>query len=64
MTKNKVNDAIKKLLNMFESGELPKAISRAIIKKQKGDSPSNNWSLGNLMIKNVTLKWRFKQCMK
>lgn len=60
-----INDAASKLLNMFETGQMPDAVTRTIIQKQAGDhKPSHSWSLGNqiLMLANETEDARgFKQ---
>ena len=60
-----INDAASKLLNMFETGQMPDAVARTMIQKQAGDhKPSHSWSLGNqiLMLANNTEDARgFKQ---
>lgn len=59
-----IEDAINKLMAMFESGKMTEAISRTVIKKMGDDLPSDNWSLGNklIMYGNETIDGRgFKQ---
>ena len=46
----KTQEAINKLLNMFETGEIPQAIARTVIKQKGYDKPSDRWSLGNKLI--------------
>jgi hypothetical protein len=54
MSKNNQSEIIEKacqnLLAMFESGEMPQAITRTFIAASKYDKPSNRWSLGNQLI--------------
>lgn len=60
-----IDDAAQKLLQMFETGQMPEAAARTIIQKQTSDhKPCHSWSLGNqiLMIANDTEDARgFKQ---
>lgn len=46
----KVNEAVSYIVQMFESGELPKAIARTTLQKKTGDRPSDHWSLGNQLL--------------
>jgi antirestriction protein ArdC len=60
---DRIEAATKKLLAMWESGDLPEAIAHTLI-QPKGDRPCDKWSLGNriLMLVNDTLDARgFKQ---
>ncbi|BAF60637.1 hypothetical protein PTH_2456 [Pelotomaculum thermopropionicum SI] len=44
----RAKEALKRLLNMFESGNLPAAVARTVI---KGDArPCDRWSLGNRLL--------------
>ena len=45
-----IKNACQNLLRMFESGEMPEAISRTFIEASKYDKPSNKWSLGNQLM--------------
>ena len=55
-----VEKALDSVLNLFESDELPAALSHAIIRRQESDAPSSSWSLMNnlLMILGGTLDAR------
>lgn len=53
MRKKRVNEAIKKLLDMFESGDVTGEISKAVLKRQAGTSPSDGWSLGNRILRAI-----------
>ena len=47
----KINVAINKLLEVFNTGDMPKAIARTVIKEQHGfELPSSKWSLGNQIL--------------
>ncbi len=35
---------------MFESGEMPEAVTRTFIEAGKSEKPSNKWSLGNKLL--------------
>jgi len=63
-----VNDAAMNLLHMFQTGEMPEAITLTIIKRRDGDDqPSFHWSIGNqiLMYIQGTMDARgFNQWMK
>jgi len=50
---DKIEGILKGLIDMFESGDMPETIARAIIKRQEGSSPSDSWSLGNLLIRTL-----------
>lgn len=45
-------EAVDKLLAMFESGKMPEAVAFQIIRRQKGEcyKPSDYWSLGNQIL--------------
>jgi antirestriction protein ArdC len=45
-----IEKACRSLLRMFESGEMPEAITRTFIEASKYDKPSNKWSLGNKLL--------------
>lgn len=51
MKKSKVDETIKKLMDMFESGDVAGEISKAVLKRQAGTSPSDGWSLGNQLLR-------------
>lgn len=51
MKKSKVNETIKKLMDMFESGDVTGEISKVVLKRQAGTSPSDGWSLGNQLLR-------------
>ena len=48
--KNNVQATISNLLLAFENGSINQAICRTVIKRQKGDKPSNSWSMLNRVI--------------
>ncbi len=51
MKKERLREALEKLLSMFESGNLPPAVARTMIRRQAGDErPSDRWSLGNRLL--------------
>lgn len=53
MSKNNqeiIERACQNLLKVFESGNLPQAITRTFIEARNYDKPSNKWSLGNRLI--------------
>jgi len=50
---SKVKDALNRLLEMFESGDMPEAVAKAVIKRKAGFSPSDKWSLGNLLLRSL-----------
>ena len=64
LNQDRVEAATKKLLAMWESGDLPEAIAHTLI-QPKGDRPCDKWSLGNriLMLVNETLDARGIQAM-
>lgn len=46
-----VKNAVKKLLQMFESGKFPEAVAMSVIRKREGEEiPSDKWSLGNRLL--------------
>lgn len=60
-----VKEAAENLIEMFKTGNMPKAVGFTIIRRQVGDErPADNWSIGNqvLMLGNGTFDARgFKQ---
>ncbi|MCL6559042.1 MAG: ssDNA-binding domain-containing protein [Firmicutes bacterium] len=47
----KAKEALGRLLNMFETGNLPAAVARTVIQaKAGGNKPSDKWSLGNRLL--------------
>ncbi|MCS5697168.1 ArdC family protein [Desulfofundulus thermocisternus] len=51
MKEERLREALEKLLSMFESGNLPPAVARTMIRRQAGDErPSDKWSLGNRLL--------------
>nr|WP_067929596.1 ArdC family protein [Alicyclobacillus shizuokensis] len=63
MHQDRIEAATKKLLDMWETGELPQAVARTFI-EPKGDRPCDKWSLANrlLMVAHDTFDARgFKQ---
>lgn len=46
----RVKEALERLLQMFLSGELPKAAARTLIRAGRGAKPSDSWSLGNRLL--------------
>ncbi|WP_238442583.1 ArdC-like ssDNA-binding domain-containing protein [Desulforamulus reducens] len=47
----KIKENIDKILEMFETGNMPAAIARTVIRAQEGfELPSDKWSLGNQII--------------
>ncbi|MCL6557270.1 MAG: ssDNA-binding domain-containing protein [Firmicutes bacterium] len=49
-TTEKAKEAIGRILRMFESGDLPKAVTRTVIQAKSGFKPSDRWSLGNRLL--------------
>lgn len=49
-TKAKIDEAVNQILQMFETGEMPKAIARTVIEMKGQPVPAAKWSLGNLLI--------------
>jgi Antirestriction protein len=45
-----IEKACRSLLRMFESGEMPEAVTRTFIEAGKYEKPSNKWSLGNKLL--------------
>jgi len=54
--KDRVTEATQKLLVMWESGDLPKAVAHTMLARQGGERPCDSWSLTNqiLMLINET----------
>ncbi len=50
VTAEKVSRSIGKLLEVFASEEMPKAVAETLIIRQQGDSPCAKWSIGNQII--------------
>ena len=55
MKKNNDNlyqEAVDRLLEMYQKGEMPEAVSWSIIRRRKGEVaiPSDKWSIGNQMV--------------
>jgi len=51
MKEERLREALNKLLSMFESGNLPPAVARTMIRRQAGDErPSDKWSMGNRLL--------------
>ncbi|WP_436664477.1 hypothetical protein ACOALA_20765 (plasmid) [Alicyclobacillus acidoterrestris] len=46
----KIDDAVQKLLGMWESGEMPEMIKHTTIARQKGERPCDSWSLANQIL--------------
>lgn len=42
--------AAERLVEMFDSGDMPAAIAKTVIAKASGDVPSDNWSLSNQLL--------------
>ena len=63
--KCRIKEAADRLLEMFETGKMPEAIARTMIRRESGDNrPCDEWSLGNqiLMIAQGSMDARgFKQ---
>lgn len=53
MKKRKINKAIEELLDMFKSGDMSGKIAKTVLKKQAGTSPSDGWSLGNQLLRDL-----------
>ena len=49
----KFNEAIAKLMELWQEGKVSENVSVAIIARQKNDRPSSTWSVGNRMIMQV-----------
>jgi hypothetical protein len=43
-------EALRSVLDLFESGELPDRVAQTVIARQAGTSPMANWSLGNQLL--------------
>ncbi len=49
--KNRVQEALNNILEMFKTGNLPGAIARTVIRAKAGDcKPSDSWSMGNKIL--------------
>jgi antirestriction protein ArdC len=46
----RAKEALNRLLKMFESGDLPAAVARTLIRPAKVERPSDKWSLGNRLL--------------
>ena len=45
--KCRIKEAATRLLEMFETGKMPEAIARTMIRRESGDNrPCDEWSLG------------------
>jgi antirestriction protein ArdC len=42
--------ALARVLDLFESGDLPERIAETVIRRASSDAPSNAWSLGNQLV--------------
>src|SRR5579871_441824 len=42
--------ALQRVLQLFESGEMPERIAETVIRPAPSDAPSNGWSLGNRLL--------------
>jgi antirestriction protein ArdC len=49
-TEVKVNEAVNRIVEMFETGNLPVSVAQTVLHRQAGDTPSSTWSLGNLLL--------------
>jgi len=49
-TEARVNEAVNRIVEMFETGKLPTAVAQTVLHRQAGDTPSATWSLGNLLL--------------
>jgi antirestriction protein ArdC len=43
-------EALRSVLDLFDSGELPERVAQTVIAQQAGTSPMVNWSLGNQLL--------------
>ena len=48
--REQAEEALRAVLELFESGELPERIAQTVIARQAGTSPMVNWSLGNQLL--------------
>jgi hypothetical protein len=46
----RADEALRSILDLFESDELPERIAETVIARAEGCSPSANWSLGNQLL--------------
>lgn len=47
---DRADQAIRSLLEMFETGAMPEAIAETVIRREQSDAPSAAWSLGNQLL--------------
>lgn len=47
---DRVKEATEKIIEMFRTGNIPPAVARTVIERDKGEKPSNYWSLGNRLL--------------
>lgn len=47
---DKIKEAMEKLIEMFRTGNIPPAIARTVIAREKGEQPSKHWTLGNQLL--------------
>jgi hypothetical protein len=51
MNVERAKEALHRLLAMFESGDLPQAVARTMLRPKPGaEKPSDRWSLGNRLL--------------
>jgi hypothetical protein len=48
--REQAEEALRSVLELFESGEVPERIAQTVIARQTGTSPMVNWSLGNQLL--------------
>jgi len=51
---SKAAAAIKRLLEVWESGQMPDYVQRSVIRRQANSRPSDSWSLGNQILMMLT----------
>lgn len=47
---DRVKEATEKIIDMFRTGNIPSAVARTVIARDKSEKPSNYWSLGNQLL--------------
>lgn len=47
---DRVKEATEKIIEMFRTGNIPPAVARTVITRDKSEKPSNYWSLGNQLL--------------
>lgn len=47
---DRVKEATEKIIEMFRTGNIPPAVARTVIARDKSEKPSNYWSLGNQLL--------------